>query len=422
MTIDLFDTAAILIVLAAGFGLFNHHFLRLPFTIGLLLSALAASLAVLFLDHLFPELGLAPTVRGAVYSIDFHRTLMHGMLSFLLFAGALHVDFEELWGRKGPILALASFGLLLSTAVVGLGSFWLFAALGRPVPLSVCLVFGALISPTDPIAVLGIMKQAGARESLEIKVAGESLLNDGFAVVLFTVLLGVAGASAHEGIGQVAVSGVLRTFAQEVLGGMALGLVAGFGVYRAMRTLDEPNLEVLLSVALVMGVTVLAFRLHASAPLACVVSGIFIGNRGRRLAMTGPTRRALDIVWSFLDESLNAVLFLLIGLEVVAVRFAGGDLLAAALVIPVAILARWIAVLVPVALLRLRRAFSPGAVRILTWGGLKGGISIALALSLPHLPGRDLVLNATYAIVLFSIVVQGLSVGALVRRLAVEER
>jgi CPA1 family monovalent cation:H+ antiporter len=315
-------------------------------------------------------------------------------------------------------VTLATVGVVLSAGLIGLGSYGLFNQLGLAVPLTWCLVFGALISPTDPVAVLGIMRSAGAPRSLEVKVVGESLLNDGVGVVLFTILLAVArGSTAHgeePGAGH-----FLQTAFVEVAGGLLLGLVAGYLAYRAMRSLDEPNLEILISVALVMGVSLLSFRLHASAPLACVVAGLFIGNHGRRFAMSDRTRTALDLVWEFLDEGLNAVLFLLVGLEVVvAVRYEAPSLAAGVLMIPLALGARAVSVALPIEALRRVESFTPGVVRVLTWGGLKGGISVALALSLPAFPGRAVVLTVTYVVVLFSIIVQGLTVGRVVRLVA----
>jgi CPA1 family monovalent cation:H+ antiporter len=429
-----FDTAAVLLVLAALFSYVNHRFLKLPFTIGILVSGLAASLAVLATDAVLPGLGLGEAFRTTIERrVDFHESLMHGMLSFLLFAGAMHVDLDDLLSAKVPVVALASVGVVISTAVVGIGSYALFRLVGVPVPFPLCLVFGALISPTDPIAVLGIMKSAGAPRSLEIKVAGESLFNDGIGVVVFLVLgaaAGIGGSGARGASG--GALHVLEILAVEVAGGVLLGLATGLLCYAAMKSLEDPNLEILFSVALVMGITFLAFRLHTSAPLACVVAGIFIGNHGRRFAMSKEVRTALDHVWSFVDEALNAILFLLIGLEVVAVSLTGRHIAAATILIPLALVARFLAVLLPITFLRgLRHPFTPGAVRILTWGGLKGGISVALALSLreklgaSETPGGsesyEAIVTATYAIVLFSILVQGLTIGRLVRTVVPEE-
>ena len=250
-------------------------------------------------------------------AIDFPELLMHGLLSFLLFAGALHINFDELFQNKWPILILASMGTLFSTSVIGLGSYWLFHLFEIYIPLSICFVFGALISPTDPIAVLGIMKSVGAPKELEIKIAGESLFNDGVGIVAFTILLAVAGLAPHAGGHSPSVLGILI---REVLGGALLGLISGYLVFRTMKLVDEPNLEVLLSLALVMGMTFVAFQMHTSAPLACVVAGLFIGNHGRHFAISDKGVEALDLVWEFLDYVLNAVLFLFLGLEVLANR------------------------------------------------------------------------------------------------------
>ncbi len=407
-----FDAAAVVVVLSAFFGVVNHRVLRLPFTIGLTVSGLVASVLVVWTHLLVPELRFAEAFHGMLAGIDFHESLMHGMLGFLLFAGALHLDVTRLAEQREPIVGLAVVGTIVSTVVVAFVSHAVFRAMGVPIAFAWCLVFGALISPTDPIAVLGIMKTAGAPATLETKVAGESLFNDGVAVILFSLLLAAAtGRNDPDAVG------VATVFVREVVGGIGLGLGAGYLVFLAMRRLDEPNLEILLSVALVMGLTAAAFQLHTSAPLACVAAGLLIGNTGRALAMSARTREALDLVWSFIDETLNAALFLLVGLELVVLSRTDGQAAAGLLMIPVALVARYLAVLVPLSALRLRRSFTPYAVAILTWGGLKGAISVALALSLPPFPGRDTVVIATYAVVVFSIVVQGLTVGPLIRRL-----
>lgn len=415
MELQLFDVAALLLILAASFGLLNHHFVKLPFAIGMMVASMVASLLVLGIDVAAPASGIGGVVRETVVNIDFTEALLEGMLGFLLFAGALHTDLDSLKKEFGPIMALASIGLFISTAIVGVGSWYIFGLFGVEVSLIYCLVFGSLISPTDPVAVLGIMRAAGAPEEIEVKIVGESLFNDGFAVVLFSVLLGIAVGAGH-GHGGVGVASIMSLIGKEVVGGIGLGLGAGYVVYRGMSTLDEPNLEILMSVALVMGISFFAFRFHMSAPLGCVVAGILIGNRGRTMAMSERTRQDLDVVWSFIDETLNAVLFLLIGLEVFAIPFQGGNVGAALVLIPGALFARFIGVVIPMTAYQIRRTFRKGARRVLTWGGLKGGISIALAMSLPEFPGRDTVLTATYAVVVFSILAQGLTVGTVVRR------
>lgn len=416
----LLDAAAVLLVLAAAFGFLNHHLLKLPFAIGLLVSGLLASFCVLALDALVPSWEVGAQVRAMVLEINFADTVLSGMLSLLLFAGALHTDLGKLKKRLSVILSLASVGVLISTAVAGCSAYALFRAFGVDIQFIWCLVFGALISPTDPIAVLGIMKAAKAPKQLEMKVIGESLFNDGTGVVVFTVLVGVGvammtggDAAADEAMSPGRVTTVLL---KEIVGGVVLGLAAGYGCYRAFKTLDEPNLEILISVATVFGIGFVASRLHLSAPLAAVVAGLFIGNRGRLTAMSAQTSQNLDVVWTFLDELLNAVLFLLIGLEVFAIDYSRASYLwVAAVLIPAVLLARFLGVFVPVTVLRLKRDIDRGTVRVLTWGGLKGGISVALAMKLPEFEGRNAVLTATYVIVVFSIVVQGLTVGKLIR-------
>jgi CPA1 family monovalent cation:H+ antiporter len=406
----LLDALAILLCLAAVFGVVNHHFVKLPFTIGLLLAGLLGSIGVLVLDHLVPSLDLARTVRAAVLQVDFAESVLSGMLSLLLFAGALHTDFGPLRQKLTPILALATIGTLLSTALLAVGSWLVFRTCGVAIDFAWCCVFGALISPTDPIAVLGILKAAKAPPELAIKVAGESLFNDGVGVVLFTLALGFATA------GQIDATTVGHLVLVEVFGGLLLGLLLGWVAERTMRTMDEPNLEILITVAVVFGLGFLASRLHVSAPLAAVVAGLWVGNRARATAMDERTEAALDTVWTFVDEALNAVLFLLIGIEVLAIDYSRSAYLwAAAALVPVALLVRFVSVWVPLRVVRRQNPVGRGALPVLTWGGLKGGISIALAMKTPEFPGRNAVLTVTYALVVFSIVVQGLTIGRVVR-------
>ena len=416
---SLLDAAALLLTLAAGFGLFNHHVLKLPFAIGLLVSGLLASLGVLVFDHLVPAWNLAGTIRAIVMQIDFAETVLSGMLSLLLFAGALHTDLSRLKERIATIAALASIGVIISTAAAGITAFVLLREFGVEISLIWCLAFGALISPTDPIAVLGVMKAAKAPKQLETKVIGESLFNDGTGVILFTIFAGIGVATMHGGAAAaeeaMSAATVIRLLVQEILGGIALGLLAGYVCYRAFKTLDEPNLEVLMTVATVFAIGSVAIKLHLLGPLAAVAAGLFIGNRGRLQAMSPTTAQNLDVVWTFIDEMLNAVLFLLIGLEVFAIDTSRSYLFAGLALIPAVLLARFIGVAIPVAALRLRREIDAGTIRMLTWGGLKGGISVALAMRLPEFEGRNAVLTVTYVIVVFSIVVQGLTIGRMIR-------
>lgn len=406
-----FHVAAILVVLTAAFAALNHHLLRLPASIGLLVVALAASLATMGIDALVPGLGIAGMIRSQVEAIDFDATLMDGMLGFLLFAGALHVDLGDLKAQRWVVAVMASVGVVLSTALVGLGYAWLAG-----VPIAVALVFGALISPTDPVAVLGILKVVTVPKSLEVKIAGESLFNDGVAVVVFLVLVAIAF-PAGGGYGEaMTAGGVALLFLQEAVGGVVFGGVLGWLTYQVLKRTDEYVLEILLTLALVMGGYGLAHALHVSGPLAMVVAGLFIGNHGVAFGMSPKSARHVLDFWHLVDEVLNAVLFLLIGVEVFAIPFGERALLPALAAVPLVLAVRFLAVLLPVSVMRLRREFTRGAVAVMTWGGLRGGISVALALSLPDSEWKPTILTATYVVVVFSIVVQGLTVGPLIRR------
>lgn len=414
----LLQIASLLIVLAAVFGTVNYLFLRLPSAIGILIVAFAASLCVLVLDAVFPAAGMADQVRALVTGIDFDETLLEGMLGLLLFAGALHVKISDLKSEWLIVLLMATLGVALSTVIAGVGF-----ALITGMPILIALVFGALISPTDPVAVLGVLREANLRRSLETKIAGESLFNDGVGYVVFLVLTGLAfGGSGHSAGAEdgSAVADAALLFVQEAAGGAALGLVLGFVTFRVMRRIDDYALEVLLTLALAFGGYELAILLHVSAPIMAVCAGLLIGDVGHRDAMSAQTRRYVDAFWTLIDEILNAVLFLMIGFEVFAVAFGIDALIAGVLGIGLSLIARFAAVAVPVTLLRPFRGFSPGVVRVMTWGGLKGGISVALALSLPEGEWKPLILTVTYMIVLFSIVVQGLTVAPLARRLTPE--
>ena len=405
------DIIGLLITLTAVFSYVNHRYIKLPTTIGVMLIALIMSLVLIGLG----EVGLL-TIEGKVENllqgIDFYEVLMHGMLSLLLFAGAMHIDLSELAARKWPIGILATVGTLSSTFLVGGASWWLFDLVGLSVPFIYCLLFGALISPTDPIAVLGILKSANAPKDLEIKIAGESLFNDGVAVVVFTILLGIAAGGAKIGV-----SDVVLLFVEEAIGGAVFGLVIGYIAYRMLKSIDSYHVEVLITLGLVLGGYALAIQLHVSGPIAMVVAGLMIGNHGRSFAMSAHTRERLDTFWEIVDEVLNAVLFVLIGFEIILLKFTGPTAAASAVMLVVVLLARFVCVGVPITLLRGRfsQEFSPHTVKILTWGGVRGGISVALALSLPSGPERDALLTVTYVIVLFSIVVQGLTIGKLIK-------
>jgi Na+:H+ antiporter len=403
----LFHILAILISLAAVFSFLNYRYLKLPTAIGLMLIAMLASLALLLFGPITQ--GIEEQAAVLLATVDFDETLLHGMLSFLLFAGALHVNLADLAKQRWVIAVLATAGVLSSTFMIGFMAHWGFGVLGLEIPLVYCFLFGALISPTDPIAVLGILTKAGAPKTLETKITGESLFNDGVAVVVFLVLLGIA-----TGESEASTWSITALFAQEAIGGVLYGLAIGALAYWMLKQVDNYTVEVLITLALTTGGYALAEILHLSAPIAIVVAGLLIGNHGRLFAMTDKTREHLDNFWELVDEILNAVLFVLIGMEVLVLSFKDEYLLAGLLVIPMALFARFIAVGLPISIMRNFREFSPMAVTILTWGGLRGGISVALALSLPVGEVRDALVTITYVVVAFSIIVQGLSIGPLV--------
>jgi len=404
----LFNILAILITLSAGFSYINHRFIRLPTAIGLMLIALLVSLGLIALDPL--GFGLKEDARLLLASIDFDETLLHGMLSFLLFAGALHVNLADLARQKYIIGFMATLGVIGSTFIMGFTSWWVLGWLDIDLPFIYCLLFGALISPTDPIAVMGILRKAGVPESLETKITGESLFNDGVAVVVFLVILEAATGS-HE-VTAVWVTGL---FMKEVLGGLVYGLLIGGVAYWMLKSVENYQVEVLITLALVTGGFALADALHLSGPIAIVVAGLLIGNHGRMLAMSDEVRDHLDKFWELVDEILNAVLFVLIGLEVLVLTFNRAYILVGIILIPLLLAARFVCVGIPVVILKRFRTFSPNVIKILTWGGLRGGISVALALSLPAGKNREAILAVTYTIVVFSIIVQGLTIGKLVK-------
>ena len=408
-----FNLVSLLITLSAVFGYVNHRWTKLPHTIGLVVIALAVSGVILLVDAVVPALGLEAAVRQTMTDIEFEDTLMKGLLSFLLFAGALHVDLDALLSRRWAISTLATVGIVTSTLIVAGLMFYAFGAFGFNVPFAYCLVFGALISPTDPVAVMSLLKGVRVPRTLEAKIAGESLFNDGVGVVLFTVLVAMASGTGEHG--KVTLAAAVELLAVEALGGVALGLVAGYAAYRAMKTINEHNLEVLLTLALVMATYAVASLLFLSGPLAVVVAGLFIGNHGKRFAMSVETRYHIETFWSLVDELLNSLLFLAIGFEVVAITITGPIVGVAALAVPVVLLARWLSVAGPITLLAVRREFTQGAISVLTWGGLRGGISVALALSLPPSDYKPVILAVTYGVVVFSIVIQGLTIERVVR-------
>ncbi len=411
------DIAALCLVVTAVLAYVNHRFIGLPTAIGVMVTALGCSLAIVAVD----TLGISSLPRryeeSLLRSIDFSEVLMQGMLSLLLFAGALHVDLSELKAYRWQIGAFAVLGTVLSTLAVGFGVWTALPWVGLELPLVYCLLFGALISPTDPIAVMGILKSAGAPKNLELVIAGESLFNDGVGVVIFTLLLGMLASGAAPDLAHGG-----QMLLHEAGGGILYGLVLGYVTYRMLKSIDHYHVEVLLTLAAVTGGYALARHLHVSGPLAMVVVGLMIGNHGRAKAMSDTTRRYVDMFWELLDEILNAVLFVLIGMEVLLVTFSAGIFVAAAVATLVTLLARTLTVGLPVRSLQRFFKLPKSAWKLLTWGGLRGGISVALALSLPAGSERDVVLSLTYCVVVFSILVQGLSVGRVARATVAQAR
>lgn len=399
---SIFNIIAIFISVAALASYINYRYIKLPSTIGLMFIGLVMSLAVIGLSAVGVDLR-SSAVRF-LGRIDFSEALMKGMLSFLLFAGALKINLNDLAKQKFTIGSLATGGVITVTFIVGTIIYFVLEAVGTALPYAYCLVFGALIAPTDPVAVLAILKSIKAPRSLEIKIAGESLFNDGVGVVVFTVLVGIAaGESASAGH-------VILLFAREALGGVAFGLVIGYIAFRLLKNVDDHSVEILLTLALVGGGYALASVVHTSGPIAIVVAGLLIGNYGRRLAMSEATRNHLDRFWELIDEILDAVLFVWIGFEILVLSFTLDFLIVGLIAIPVVLAARFISVSSIIAVMKFRREFSRNAVKILTWGGLRGGISIALALSLAPGDARNLIVSITYVVVVFSILVQGLTI------------
>lgn len=405
------DIAAACLVITALLAYLNHRFVGMPTAIGVMATALAFSLALIGLDAIGVAHSLRQYEESLLRSIDFSDVLMQGMLSFLLFAGALHVDLSELKRYRLQVGALALIGTVVSTLLVGFGISLALDLVGLHLPLMYCLLFGALISPTDPIAVMGILKSAGAPRELELVISGESLFNDGVGVVIFSLLLGMVTSGVTPTPGH-----VFESLLHEAGGGVLFGLVLGYVTFRLLKSIDNYQVEVLLSLAAVTGGYALASKLHVSGPLAMVVAGLIIGNHGRAIAMSDVTRRYVDMFWELIDEILNAILFVLIGMEVLLVVFSANLLIAGCVAVVVTLLARLLTVGLPAAALQGVLNLPPGSWKVLTWGGLRGGISVALALSLPAGPERDTVLALTYSVVVFSILAQGLSIGHVTRK------
>lgn len=418
--LSLFDLAAVLLTLSAAFAWLNHRFVRLPNTIGVLLMGLAASLVLIAIELLVAHIELYEALSNAMRQIDFTAAVMNGMLAFLLFAGALQVDFSRLKRRALTVGFMATLGVMISTAVCGIGIWLIAGSVGLPISLPWAFVFGALISPTDPVAVLSTLKEVNLPPTLEVEMSGESLFNDGVGVVLFTILVAAAAATGSDpGFSPLRVG---ELFFAEALGGGVLGLLTGYIAYRMMAAVDDYPVEVLITLGLVTGTYALAGKLNMSGPIAVVTAGLLIGERGVAHAMSETTRRYLFSFWTLIDEILNSVLFLLIGLEVLVLRYDPAVAPLALAAIPLVLLARFLAVSGPVLALTPWIHFARGTVPVLTWGGVRGGISVALALSLPETDAKPLILAATYTVVLFTLIVQGLTLGPAVKRLIHDDR
>lgn len=408
---DFFQIASLLVVIAALFGVINHLYLRLPPSIGILVVALAASLGVMGIDALFPQSIMRETMTAAVGRLDFSEALLDGMLGLLLFAGALHVKVSDLRSEGRIVLLMATLGVVISTLVAGIG-FW--ALVGAPILIA--LVFGAIISPTDPVAVLGILRTTNMPKSLETKIAGESLFNDGVGYVVFLILVGLAfPVEAHGDAGLI---NAILLFLREAGGGALIGLVLGWLTFKLMARVDDYALDVLLTLALALGGYSLAVWLGVSAPIMAVVAGLMIGEALVEHVMSEQTRTQIDTFWHLVDEILNAILFLMIGFEIFALTFTDTSLELAIGAIALSLVARLAAVTIPLYLVRKHSDLTPEVIPIMTWGGLKGGISVALVLSLPQTEWTQVLLTAVYLVVIFSIVVQGLTVAPLARVLA----
>lgn len=398
------NVAALLLTLAAIFSYLNYRFIKLPTVIGIMLIAILMSLCLILLDFL----KLISVYKHAIIifkSIDFNKTLLHGMLSFLLFAGSIHINLEDIAKHKWIIGVLSTVSVIISTFIVGTMTWFIFGLIGIKISFIYSLLFGSLIAPTDPVAVIGILKTAGVSKSLETKIAGESLFNDGVAVVVFLLIFGVITGGYGITFGN-----IVLLFVKEAIGGIIFGLAVGWISYLMLKSVDNYQVEILITLALVMGGYALADALHISGPIAIVVAGLIIGNKGRYFAMSENTREHLDSFWELMDEILNAVLFLLIGLEILVITISKPYLFAGLLIIPVVLLARFISVGMPITLMKSFIKFSPNVIKIMTWGGLRGGISVALALSMPPGPEREALLTVTYIVVIFSILVQGLTI------------
>ena len=409
---DIFTIISVLVFMAAIFGYINARFLNLPNSIGLMVITIIFTIIVFGIGYVDDTLINAE--RYIISQIDFKSVLLDVMLSFLLFAGALHTNFQQLKVQRWPIVVFSTLGVLVSTFLVGISMFYVLQLMGMEISFIYCLLFGSLISPTDPIAVLGILKKAGAPKQLETKIVGESLFNDGVGVVIFLTIFQLASA----GDAAVTPLEILELFGVEVVGGLVLGLALGWGTYKLMKSIDDYDIEVIITLATVMIGTLIAQKFHLSAPLAMVAAGLVVGNDTvRNAAMSETTETYVDKFWELLDILLNTILFVLIGMEILVLSFTQDYIIAGLIAIPLVLACRYLSLLLPIKFFEKRLDFAPKTNLIMTWGGLRGGISIALALGLTEYMHRDLFLVITYVVVVFSIIGQGLTVEKLIKRI-----
>ncbi len=420
------DLITLLIFMAAVFSLINVTWLKLPSTIGLMFIAMGMSVVIMLVGRVYAP--FSQIAFHVVEEFDFQEVLLHVMLSFLLFAGAISIDLRKLLEEKWPIFVLATFGVLMSTFLVGTILYYVLDMVNYGVGYIYCLLFGALISPTDPIAVLALVKRAGLSKNLEIKIAGESLFNDGIGVVVFLSLLGIAEGTAMPESEGMTTSAIGILLVQEIVGGLALGAFLGYMGYRLLKFIDNDHveLEVLVTLSLVLGGSRIAEMLHVSSPLAMVLMGLFIGREGRSEHLASATGEYVYKFWHLLDEAMNAILFILIGFEMIVISHGyTPEYLAIGLVaIVIVLLARFIGVAIPITIMKSFRSFDAGAISILTWGGLRGGLSVAMALSLPddmstlpgNVPVKEMIVSTTYSVVVFSILFQGLTIKKLITK------
>ncbi len=416
---ELYYSFSVLIVLASLFAYINYRLLKLPSTIGIMVIAIIVSVTLVASgENFLPK--TTTHLTELVHSLDFTEVLMGAMLNFLLFAGGIHVNIKDLKEQFGPVVIFSTVGVIISTFAVAFGVYYLLPLIGIQMPFIYCLVFGALISPTDPVAVLSILKQANVSKSLETKVAGESLFNDGMAVVVFTVVLQLAIGKEID----LNVENIGLLLLREAGGGLLLGVLLGLSASRAMRVVDDYIISVLITLSVVMGGYLIAHEMHISAPLAMVAAGLFMGNFSESFKMKSETQDYLIKFWELIDEIMNAVLFLFIGFELLLIKDLNEYLVAGGICILIVLLARWVAIFVPTKFMAFKYRFSPQTVKVLVWGGIRGGVSIALALSIPVNEYSQIIISITYCVVVFSIIVQGLTIAKVAnpKKIATEEK